>query len=114
MKFDFFILTLKVLELVNFFKNSGQYFADGTQLCQNSRSLTKYRQAHVRRTVRLYILMVAVLTTNFDSGTYQANPAEQEVNMAEDGVIDLMDFNMDPAEEEKIMNSLQVTLFLFS
>jgi len=40
-------------------------------------------------------------------GTYQANPAEQEVNMAEDGVIDLMDFNMDPAEEEKIMNSLQ-------
>jgi len=35
------------------------------------------------------------------------NPAEQNVNMAEEGVIDLMDFNMDPEEEERIRNSLQ-------
>ncbi len=33
---------------------------------------------------------------------YSENPAEQEVNMAEEGVIDLMDFNMDPEEEDKI------------
>merc|ERR1719457_402406 len=30
---------------------------------------------------------------------YSENPAEQEVNMAEEGVIDLMDFNMDPDYE---------------
>ena len=38
--------------------------------------------------------------------SYAENPAEQ-VSMAEDGVIDLMDFNMDPDEEEKIRNSLK-------
>lgn len=37
---------------------------------------------------------------------YGENPAE-EVKIADDGVIDLMDFNMDPDEEEKIRESLQ-------
>ena len=38
---------------------------------------------------------------------YSENPAEQPVQVAEEGVIDLMDFNMDPDEEEKIRQSLQ-------
>ena len=38
---------------------------------------------------------------------FSENPAEQAVQVAEEGVIDLMDFNMDPEEEEKIRQSLQ-------
>ena len=38
---------------------------------------------------------------------FSDNPAEQEVNMADEGVIDLMDFNMDPDEEDRIRHSLQ-------
>ncbi len=38
---------------------------------------------------------------------YADNPVEQPVKMAEEGVIDLMDFDMDPDEEEKIRRSLE-------
>ncbi len=39
--------------------------------------------------------------------TYADNPVEQPVKMAEEGVIDLMDFDMDPDEEDKIRRSLE-------
>jgi len=39
--------------------------------------------------------------------TYADNPVEQPVKMAEEGVIDLMDLDMDPEEEDKIRRSLE-------
>ena len=47
-------------------------------------------------------LLINIPNAFFVPAMYSENPAEQEVNMADEGVIDLMDFNMDPEEEEKI------------